>query len=153
MSRSRAKGLNCVCQYVYRLLYHWRYAFPVHNHSSSSDYHFKQAAVFSIVFLVDTGSVYRVVGTALLYTIETNVSPQVSRRPVTAGARVRSHVRPCEICGAQSDTGTGLSPSTSVFPCQYHSTNAPYSSSSTCCSYQKDKQKKSGNLLKCSAFS
>ena len=45
-------------------------------------------------------------------------------------------------------TGTGLSPSTSVLPCQYHSTNAPYSSSSTCCSYRKDKRAKPRDLRK-----
>jgi hypothetical protein len=43
-------------------------------------------------------------------------------------------------------------PSTSVFPCQYHSTNAPYSSSSTRCSY-KDKGMMRGNLPKSNAFS
>jgi hypothetical protein len=49
----------------------------------------------------------------------------VSRRPHTAEACVRSRVSPCEIYGGQSGTGTGFSPSTSVFPCQYHSTDAP----------------------------
>jgi hypothetical protein len=43
----------------------------------------------------------------------------------TAEARLRSRVRPCEICGGQRGTGTGFSPSTSVFPCQFRSTGAP----------------------------
>jgi hypothetical protein len=49
----------------------------------------------------------------------------VSRRPPTADAWVRSRVSPCGICGGQSGSGTGFSPSTSVFPCQFHSTGAP----------------------------
>jgi hypothetical protein len=49
----------------------------------------------------------------------------VSRRPPTAEARVRSWVSPCGICGGQSGTGTSFSPSTSVFPCHFHSTGAP----------------------------
>jgi hypothetical protein len=38
----------------------------------------------------------------------------VSRRPVTAVARVRSQASPCEIGGGQSDTVTGFSRSSSV---------------------------------------
>jgi hypothetical protein len=49
----------------------------------------------------------------------------VSRRPPTAKARVRSRVDPCGICGGESGTGTGFSSSTSVLPCQFHSTGAP----------------------------
>jgi hypothetical protein len=49
----------------------------------------------------------------------------VSRRPPTAEARVRSWVSPCGIYGGQNGTGTGFFPSTSVFPCQFHSTGAP----------------------------
>jgi hypothetical protein len=48
----------------------------------------------------------------------------VSRRPLTAEARVRARVNPCGICGGQSGTETGLSLSSSVVPCQYHSTVA-----------------------------
>ena len=46
------------------------------------------------------------------------------------------------------------SPSTSVFPCQYHSTIAPYSSSSsTCCPYQKGRDVGPVNLSKTNALS
>jgi hypothetical protein len=48
----------------------------------------------------------------------------VSRRPPTAEARVRSLVSPCGTWDGQSDTGTDFSPSTSVFPCQFHATGA-----------------------------
>jgi hypothetical protein len=44
------------------------------------------------------------------------MAQEVSRRPLTAKARVRSRVSPCGICGGQSGIGTGFSPSTSVFP-------------------------------------
>ena len=37
----------------------------------------------------------------------------------------RSQVSPCGIYGRKSGNWTCLSPSTSVFPCQYHSTDAP----------------------------
>lgn len=59
------------------------------------------------------------------------MSQEVSRRPLTTEARVRFRVSLREICGIQSANGTGFTPSSLVFPCQYHSTIAPRS----CCTY------------------
>jgi hypothetical protein len=61
----------------------------------------------------------------LSHILDRAMAQAVIRRPVTAEARVRSRVIPCGICGGQSGTGTGFSPSTSIFPCQFHSTGAP----------------------------
>jgi recombinational DNA repair protein (RecF pathway) len=51
----------------------------------------------------------------------------VSRRHLTAEARVRDQVTACMICGGQSETATGFSPSSSVFSCQHHSNVALHS--------------------------
>jgi hypothetical protein len=49
----------------------------------------------------------------------------VSRRPLTAEARCRS-VSPGGICGGQRDSGTGVSPSTWVFPVNFIPTVLKY---------------------------
>jgi hypothetical protein len=46
----------------------------------------------------------------------------VIRRPPTAEARVRSRV---SLCGGNSGTGAGFSPSNLIFLCPFHSTGAP----------------------------
>jgi hypothetical protein len=48
----------------------------------------------------------------------------VSRRPLTAEARVCTQVSPCGVCGGQSGNGTGFYTSFSVFPCQHNFTVA-----------------------------
>jgi len=67
-------------------------------------------------------------------------------------SRVRSRVIPCYICCGQSCTGKVFTPSSSIFRCLYHSTNTPYSYSSTRCFYRKDNRAKSGNLRKSNVF-
>jgi hypothetical protein len=47
----------------------------------------------------------------------------------TAAVRVRSHTSQCEIYSVHIGTCMGFSFCTSVHPCQYYSTNTPYSSS------------------------
>jgi hypothetical protein len=69
------------------------------------------------VYLNDTRINYNCTGHAMVQA--------VSRWLLTREAWVQSWVGPCGICGGQSGIGTGFSPSTSVFPCQFHSTGAP----------------------------
>jgi hypothetical protein len=56
-----------------------------------------------------------------------DISQAVSRRLLTAKARVCFQGSPYGICGGQSDIETGFYPSLLVSPCQYHLTAAPYS--------------------------
>jgi len=57
------------------------------------------------------------------YTSGRVVAQVVSHRPLSAESRVQYQASPCEICVGQSGTETGFFPSTSVFLCQYHSSN------------------------------
>jgi hypothetical protein len=45
----------------------------------------------------------------------------VNCQPLTMEEQVQAQISPCGVCGVQSATGTGFSPSTAVFPYQYHS--------------------------------
>ena len=80
------------------------------------------------------------------------IAQAVGLWPLKAEVRVRSQVSPCEICGGQYGTRTSFSPSTSVFPYQHHSTDAPYSYLSSFSSYQTDKLAKPGNLKEQTSF-
>jgi hypothetical protein len=51
----------------------------------------------------------------------------VNRWPLNAEAWVCTRVSPCGIRGGQIGTGIVFSPSSSIFPCQYHSTMALHS--------------------------
>jgi hypothetical protein len=62
---------------------------------------------------------------ALMSEVGRAMAQAVIRRPLTVEAQVRLRVSPCRICDGQSGTGTGFSPSNSVFPYQVHSTGAP----------------------------
>jgi hypothetical protein len=50
----------------------------------------------------------------------------VNHWPLTADPWVQLQASPQGIHAGQSDTQRGFSPSNSVFPCQYHSTNTPH---------------------------
>lgn len=74
------------------------------------------------------------------------MSQPVCSLSFTVEAVVRTYVIAHKIFGGQSGTRTKFSLSTSVLSCHYHSTNVPYSPSSTHSSYQKDRREKSGDI-------
>jgi hypothetical protein len=75
----------------------------------------------------------------------------VSRRPLTVQSRVSSQSVYVRFITHKLVFGQVALP-VLRFSCQCHSSNAPYSSSSTRCSYQKDKRTKPGNLRKNTAL-
>ena len=54
-------------------------------------------------------------------TVPSLLAQTVIRLLLTAESRDRSHVSPCRMCGGQSGTVIGVSPSTWVLPCLCHS--------------------------------
>ena len=148
---------------MHHLLCHLNKLFsPPHTHThsvfmSSYDSHNKQL-IFphisnGIVFIMQIECVICEVRTGFVCIIQIYLN---------AKAGVWSRGSSCGIWGGHNGSGKAFSPSTSVSPCQYHSTstlysvspcqyhstNAPHSSSSTCCSYLKDKRAMPGNLPK-----
>ena len=106
-----------------------------------------------IEWFPETESVYWALNSEYLNTMQINfygcaVVLTVNRQPLIPGVRIRSQASPCDIYGGQRGTGSGFPPTTSVFPCQCHSTSTPYTYSSTRRSYQKDKRQNPGNLPK-----
>jgi len=94
-----------------------------------------------LVFITKTECIYCLVQSEILCVREVVLVLHSYR----AEANIRSHICPCEICGGQSGAGKYFSPSTSVFPCLYHSTSAPYWPSYSHYIYQKGKRSKLGN--------
>jgi len=83
-------------------------------------------------------------GLASLYLFMCIWLRRLVNRYLAAEAHVRFQSIPCRICGKQSGTRTSFSPSTSVFPCQYHSTHPHLNVHFT----RRTNRRSSGTLLK-----
>jgi sulfatase maturation enzyme AslB (radical SAM superfamily) len=85
-----------------------------------------------MVFTPETKRVYfavRIMPTNIVHdnaSLSRALDRAVSRRSLTVETRFRSRVSPCDICGRQNGTEFGVSPNTSVFPCQDHAINATH---------------------------
>ena len=67
------------------------------------------------------------------------MAQKTDRRFLITEAQILSQISPCESCDGENYTEFGVFSEYSGFPFERHSMLAPYSSSSTCCSYKKDK--------------
>jgi len=50
----------------------------------------------------------------------------VDHQSFTTKIQFQNQSSPCKICGEWRGTGTGFSPNTSVFTCEYHFSNVPH---------------------------
>jgi len=55
------------------------------------------------------------------------IAQAIHHQPVAVQAWVQSQARPCGFCGGQSETGTGLSLRTVLFPRLFHFINTAHS--------------------------
>ena len=110
-----------VCMYVFRIIC------TVHNSDAPKQHYsllFKPATLFTVWCEMELCILCRRTAGRDISRVAQAVRPRL----LTTETAFRCEVRPCGICGAPSGTGTGFSPTTSIFPCQYHSTIGPYSS-------------------------
>jgi hypothetical protein len=118
-----------------------------------------QTAIISLyssnwfVYITDMESVYCAVRAGSLNRIRLfssfglAMAQAVVRRPLPVKAQLLSRVSPYAICGSQRGTGADFSPNTAFGFFRSMSCHAPYSFSTTCCSFQKeDKWTKPGKL-------
>jgi hypothetical protein len=107
----------------------------------------------SLVLIIQTECVYCAVRAAALNISNPSqilISKTVSwlshfrRQLHNAETRFRSQVSPSEFCGGHCGSGSGFSPNTSVFFCEYYTTSTRYTS--TCCCYLEKKTRKEGTF-------
>ena len=108
-----------------------------------------------LVLTIQTECVYSAVRAASLSMSNSSQIPSTKTVPWlshfrrqlhNAEARFRSQVSPSEFYSGHLSSGSGFSPNTLVFICEYYSTSTQYTS--TCCCYQQYKRTKLWNLEK-----
>jgi len=92
------------------------------------------------VFVTETLCALCAVGTKDFFAIYMNFKRSVTGLPPRGPVSITG-----QYMWGQSGIGTDFSPSTSIFPCHYHSTSATHWYSSSFCSYEKARRKKPRN--------